>query len=378
MSNVIDAETGEVTSTSSVLMAQESAAHQTAVDIAKRYPRSVQKFQSELEAWATLNSDTANECFYAKPQGGSKLVGPSIRFAELVSSAWGNIAVETRVVGEEDGHIVVEGTCRDLERNVTRRDQVRRPIQKRGGKRYPQHMVEQTINAGASIAARNAIFRVVPKALWNPIFERAKALALGEGETFEEKRDKSLDFLIDRLAVPPDRIWAYLGGKGPNDVTIDDLLALQAKGRLIHKHESTVDAEFPEARPEAAETAADSRQAANNTLNSLRTPEEEKPAEATTGPQDASEPCLQQDAESARCIICGPHEKHQNKAGGWELGEAHEEPGSVASRGCPAKDDDGGPCIVLGPHDWHENAEGHWVKDGAPPAGEGFDFGKDD
>lgn len=278
-----DSETGEVIPANTIVQAQERAAFDSAVDIAKRHPRTVQKFKDELRSWATEDRDVADSCYYAKPQGDTKLIGPSIRFAELAGVAWGNMATETRIVGEEDGHVIVEGTSRDLERNVTRRDQVRRSILTRAGKRFPQHMVETTIAAASAIAARNSILKVVPQALWKPIFESTLKVAMGERMTLESARVEVLGQL-DKKGVPRDRVYLYLGGRQPDDMTRSDVLALQAKDRLLERDESTIGVEFPEARKEDPETAAESRQAANEKLSKLGNGGGEKPAQASTEP----------------------------------------------------------------------------------------------
>lgn len=269
MAATIDSETGEVVRNEAfeIIAVQEKAANETAVDIAKRYPRSIEKFKDELLSWATGSKEIAAACFFTLPTGGKKLIGPSIRFAELVSASWGNIAVETRVLAEEDEYVIVEGTCRDLERNVTRRDQVRRSVVGRNGQRYQQSVVETTILAASAIASRNAILKVVPQALWAVPFNEAKNVSLGEGKTFAEARDASLDWLV-KNGVPIERLFAFLEVEGRGDMTRSDVLSLNAKAARLHSDESTIEQEFPENLEEAS-SAAESRNAANAAVAGL-------------------------------------------------------------------------------------------------------------
>lgn len=343
----IDASTGELVQANATILAQEAAALTHAVDVAKRYPRSNLEFKSSLMEWAALNEEVAVSCYFSVTKGGETIVGPSARFAELVTCAWKNIDIQTRIIGEEDGCIVVEGAARDAECNVTRRDQVRRPITKRDGSRYAQHVVETTIAAGLSIAARNAVLKVVPQALWGPIFKEVRAVAAGKGQTLEQRRSAAFKYLTEDLKVPEERLYTLLDGRKTPDWTIDDILALKAKAQLLKDGEATIDSAFPEKLEKDSGSAKDSRDAANAALSGLRKPEGERPAQGDTGAQEetyrptaandaigdaeaAGEPevCLKQDATGARCVIGGSHTKHQNKEGFWEVAPepASEEP----------------------------------------------------
>ncbi len=267
----IDVETGEVTEIPvaggmSVVRAQESAALDVQVSTAKAYPRSIQRFQSDLESWATLNEEIADECFYAKPQGGQTIIGPSVRFAELIQSAYGNLMVESRVIGEEDGHVIVEATCRDVERNTARRDQVRRPILTKAGKRFATHMIEQTINAASAIAGRNAIFKVVPKALWWQIYQKARQVAVGDAKTFGDRRDAALAYLKD-MGATEERILHYLGDKKVKDLDADDLIALRLKVKTIKEDGVSVDDAFPAPKGPDPKQAKESAAAAGDAIS---------------------------------------------------------------------------------------------------------------
>ena len=229
---VIDMETGDIVEISndvSGYVAQsDAAALDVQVSTAKKFPRSIQRFQSDLEAWSCFNRDTAMECFFNLRRGSSSVVGPSIRFAELVQAAWGNMIVDVAIVTEAHDHVVVAATCRDLERNTASRAQIRRNIVTKHGKRYGTDMIQTTIQAASAIARRNAIFQIVPKALWVPLFEKAKSLASSDtkGESFSERRVRILKALKEAGAVP-EHVKHSLGGKEQKDMTADDILLLE-------------------------------------------------------------------------------------------------------------------------------------------------------
>lgn len=249
----------------SIVRQQEHAALDVQVSTAKAYPRSVHEFQSDLEAWSTLNQDTADECHYAKPVDGKKIIGPSIRFGELVQAAYKNLNVDTKVIGEDDGHVIVEATCRDMERNIASRSQVRRSILTKTGQRYKQHMVETTINAGMAIARRNVIFQTVPKALWKPIWDKALAVSKGDMATFEKRRGETLTALKD-LGVDMKNMSAFVGGKQTKDIDATDLILLRQRLKAIQANEMTPEVAFPTPTKPDPEAAEESRTAAGEAL----------------------------------------------------------------------------------------------------------------
>lgn len=268
----LDPETGEVIVVEDAAMIwtakQDAAMLDVQVATAKQYPRSIQHFQSDLESWCTLDRDTAMECFFDIPRGGKRVIGPSVRFAELVCAAWTNIIVDTSIVAEERDHVIVSATCRDLQRNIAQRAQVRRSIVDSKGRRYKADMIQQAVQAASAIARRNAIFQVVPRALWAPKWEKARALALAgeKGESFQQKRQRILNGLKESGCVTA-HIKHAMGGKDPKDLSADDVLVLELAMRRITANESTPESEFP--RPvndgeDSGESAAKASEALKN------------------------------------------------------------------------------------------------------------------
>ncbi len=275
--DTIDSTTGELVKVEQVDNALAFAARHDAalldvqVSTAKAYPRSVQKFQSDLESWCTLNRDAAIECFFSVPRDGQQIVGPSVRFAELVQSAYGNLVVDCQIIEEGKAFVVVSATCRDLERNVASRAQVRRNITTRAGKRYGAAMVETTIMAASAIARRNAIFQTVPKALWSPMYEKARKVAHGDSKTFAARRGEITKGLR-AAGCDMQNVKAFLGGKDNKDVSADELIILELKLRAITANEITPAAAFPDVKPDKPEDGR-SAQKASAALNGDDKPE---------------------------------------------------------------------------------------------------------
>jgi len=238
-----------------MLTAREKAEIDIAVATAKRYPRSIKKSLSMALEMATLNEDVAESCFYSLKRkdnrtGETKFIeGPSVRTAEIMASAWGNLAVDTQITGEDDKFIYATATCRDLERNLTVRKQVRRRITtsetKNGpGRRYSDDMIAVTANAAASIALRNAVLSVVPGAYTKQVYDAAKAAAMGDSETLEKRRQKAIDY-VRKANVSDERIFAALGVGGTEDISLEKLVQLRGMCTAIKDNETTVDEQFP-------------------------------------------------------------------------------------------------------------------------------------
>jgi hypothetical protein len=221
------------------------------ISTAKRYPRSISKFRKEAEALAMLDEETAGECLYALPRGTKTIEGPSVRFAEIILHAWGNVRADAEVIEEGDTHIVAQGTFFDLERNVAVRKKIKRRITDKHGTRYNDDMIGVTGNAANSIALRNAIFAGIPKAVWKGIYTRVRKASIGKEGTLTEKRAKMIEWFGEQ-GVEPERIFAQLGIDGVEDVKEDQLITLRGLANAIRDGELTVAESFP--RPGSVNT----------------------------------------------------------------------------------------------------------------------------
>lgn len=212
---------------------------------AKLYPRSLSRFSKEVLDMATLNQEVAAECMYVLPRDGKKIDGPSARLAEIVLSAWGNARGGARIVDESDKFIVAQGFVHDLERNVAISFEVRRRITSKNGKRYGDDMIGVTANAAASIAFRNAVFKVVPKAYWSPAYRQARNVVRGDAKTLADRRAAAIE-AVKSLNVPLDRMLYALGVEGIEDIGLDELVTLRGMLNAIEEGDTTVDQAFPD------------------------------------------------------------------------------------------------------------------------------------
>jgi len=241
---------------------------ETQVATARRYPRSLALFRQRALTMIKLDAETARSCYYALPRrqrqedGSFKritITGPSVRLAEIAHACWGNIRAGARTVAETAEEVVAQGFCHDLETNSAQVMEVQRRIVDRNGRRYGDDLVVLTKNAACSIARRNAIFAVIPRAFINPLVEVAMKVAAGDAKTITEGRVRALA-AFQELGISAHQLCEKLERQGVEDLDLEDLGLLGGLLNAIRERETTVEAEFPP--PSGTEDAPGTRTAA--------------------------------------------------------------------------------------------------------------------
>lgn len=234
----------------------QSAEIDQQITTAKKYPRSVEKFLRSARSLATLNEQTARACNYALPRDGKMIEGPSARLAEIIASQWGNCRYGARVVAEDETFVTAQGVFHDLEHNSFVTFEIKRRITKSNGTRYGADMIAVTSNAACSIALRNAVFKGVPKAIWEPIYLAARATVAGDVKTLSQRRANMIAE-FKKLGVSADELFALVGVKGEADVGLDEMVTLGGVFTAIQEGDTTVESVFkraPEPKAPVAET----------------------------------------------------------------------------------------------------------------------------
>lgn len=215
----------------------------TAISTAKAFPRSLKKFLDKATSMATLTEDIAASCSYSLPRGGRSLDGPSVRLAEIVCASYTNIRAGARVIANDGKTITAQGICHDLENNNSVTVEVKRKITDKQGRTFSEDMQVVTGNAACAIAYRNAVFKVVPAALINDVYEKAKEVARGTAETLIVRRDKALAYFRN-LKVTDAQICEVLGIVKVEDIDLDNLSTLTGMRAAIKNGEATVQSLF--------------------------------------------------------------------------------------------------------------------------------------
>ncbi len=225
-----------IISQSNVLQEINRAEIDIQISTAKSYPRDEQAALEKVRRYATCDSETASECFYSLPRkddkGQTKYVeGPSIRFAELVAHCWGNLRIQTRIIGNDGSAITAQAICHDLESNLAVSKEVQRSIKTRTGHTYSSDMQVTTGNAASSTAFRNAVLAVIPKAITKQLMTdiHKKALEVGDLSAVVDKMIK----YYSSLGVSEGQILTYLDLQSKEDITQEHIFSLRSLANSI-------------------------------------------------------------------------------------------------------------------------------------------------
>jgi hypothetical protein len=223
-----------------VLTARDRVELDVQINTAKRYMRSVKTFKAQCLELATLDEETAGTMFYVLPRGAKKIDGPSIRLAEVVGSAWGNLRYGARIVEEGEKFVVAQGACHDLQNNNAVTVDIRRRITDGKGRRFNDDMIQVTANAACSIALRQAIFKIVPFALIKDVYEAARQCSVGKAMSMTDRRQAAIGW-FSKVGVSEKQVVAYLGREGIEDITLDDLIDLRGLVTAIRDGDMSVE-----------------------------------------------------------------------------------------------------------------------------------------
>ena len=219
MSDIIEIKQAEM------LQAINRAEVDTQIATAKQYPRDIYGALNNIKTIATLDNSTAEDCFYALRRQGTLIEGVSVRLAEIIAGAWGNMRVQTRIIGNDGKTITAQGVCHDLETNLAVSVEVKRRITDKSGKTYSEDMQVTTGNAASAIAFRNAVLKVVPKAVTKRVIDEIKQVALGKAIDLETRRQNMIAY-FGKLGVSQTDILTYCGVKRIEEITSEMVFEL--------------------------------------------------------------------------------------------------------------------------------------------------------
>lgn len=218
------------------------------VATAKQYPRDINNTLNKIATYATMDKETAEDCFYVLRRKGSNgqdsvIEGLSVRMAEIIAGCWGNIRVQTRIVGNDGKMITAQAICHDLETNFAVSKEVKRRITDRNGRTFSEDMQVVTGNAAASIAFRNAVLAVIPKAVTKKVINEVKQVALGQAIDLETARTNCLQNFA-KAGVTEDMLLQYLGINSVAEIDKEAIFELRATWNAIKEGTTTVQESF--------------------------------------------------------------------------------------------------------------------------------------
>ena len=217
------------------------------ISTAKAFPRSQQGFVDKAIEMVTMSRETAESSMYCLIRNGregkTEIKGASIRLAEIAASSWGNIHAATRIIENDGRFITAQAVAWDMENNVKISTEVKRKITGKTGQLFSEDMQVVTGNAAASIALRNAILKVIPKALVDMVYDAAVKHAIGDQKTFTSRRQEIFN-RFNKMGIENQRIFEFFNKTSLEEFNQDDIVDLIGIGTSIKEGTLKIDKAF--------------------------------------------------------------------------------------------------------------------------------------
>ena len=229
-----------------VVYQQDKATIDMQITTAKAYPRNITRATNNSIAVVSMDTETASTCTYAVPRGGKQITGPSIHLAKILAQFWGNLRVEAKVISIDAKHVTSQAIAYDLENNLAIKVEVKRSIYGKYG-RFNDDMITVTGNAGNSIAMRNAILSVIPRAVVDKVYKSALTTITGDVSDKTKllaKRKQVLDGFKDTYGVTEAEVLKAVGKASVEHIDAEILVTLIGIAQAIKDGDTNVEDAF--------------------------------------------------------------------------------------------------------------------------------------
>lgn len=248
-------------------MLREKASIDIQVSTAKAYPRDMERSLKNSIFTVTMDIETASTCTYSVPRGGKAITGPSVHLAKILMQNWGNIRGETKVIEIGQRDITSQSVIWDLENNAALKVEVKRSIMTKTG-RMSDDMITVTGNAANSIALRNAIFGIIPRAIVDKVYAASQQKIIGDDQNFAKRVKDVLAGFKKVYNKDAADVLPLVGKTNVEQLTKADLVVLIGVAQALKDGDVTPELVFKVAEKTGAEKKADLKEkqdSANNT-----------------------------------------------------------------------------------------------------------------
>lgn len=216
------------------------------VSTAHAHPRNTAACINDALAMATMDVDTAMTCGYSVPRGGKAITGPSVHLAKIIMQNWGNFRGEAKVIATTEKYVESEAIAWDLQKNVAIKVTVKRSIMTKNGK-MADDMIIVTGNAANSIALRNAIFSVIPKAVTDKIYKASQQKIIGDASELAKTIKGVFTAFKKNYGEDQEAVLKIVGKTQISQLTNDDLVTLIGVGQALKDGDTTPEIIFKRA-----------------------------------------------------------------------------------------------------------------------------------
>lgn len=221
--------------TAQMAMTRQAQEVQAAMIVAKRFPRNARDSMDRILQGCTRLS-LAESAMYSYTRGGSEVTGPSIRLAECIAQAWGNIDFGYIELEQRNSESQVMAYAWDLETN-TRQSKVFSVPHKRHTKSGdypltdPRDIYEMIANQAAR-RVRSCILSIIPGDVIEAAVKQCELTLKAGGGIPLEDRIKAMVEKYAELDITTDQLRGYIG-KNVEAFTENDIVRLGKVYRSI-------------------------------------------------------------------------------------------------------------------------------------------------
>lgn len=199
-----------------VASTRQAAEVQAAMVVAKRFPRDETAAFARIMA-ACKRKTLADQALYAYPRGGETVTGPSIRLAEALAQAWGNVDCGLAELDQRNGETIMQACAWDLESNtrIVRTFSVRHERHTRNGVKKltdPRDIYELGANQGAR-RLRACILAVIPGDVVEAAVSECEKTMQGDNSEPIADRARKMVAAFAEMGVTQAQIEKRLGHK---------------------------------------------------------------------------------------------------------------------------------------------------------------------
>lgn len=202
--------------TTEMMVSRQAQEVQAAMIVAKRFPR------DEVQAYARVmrsceRRGLAERAMYEYPRGGENVTGPSIRLAEAMAQAWGNLDFGITELEQKPGESTVMAYCWDLETNTRQTKIFTVPHirqSKKGAKVLtdPRDIYEMVANQGAR-RLRACILGVIPGDVVDAAVDQCNKTLHSDKTPLSDRIRNMVYSFQNKLGVPKECLEQYIGCK---------------------------------------------------------------------------------------------------------------------------------------------------------------------
>jgi len=249
------------------------------INAARANPRDVMFCRKQVQDVASADAETAASCFFALPRKrktkegkyeNTTIEGESIRMAEIVASMWQNVRTYKRILSldRKTGTITAQATVRDLEKITEATVEETKSIRDKDGSLFSEDRISMQGRSAESVAVSNAVFTVIPKAIFASVFKKIKAVATGEKEgtmdddfvqtSLPDRAANAVKYFVN-LGVAEQAVYDLLKVEDMDHITNDDLEQLTGLRTALSEGDTKLVDIFPPSKGDQVKASVQSK-----------------------------------------------------------------------------------------------------------------------